>query len=90
VEEGELLVTSGLAGIFPKGLPVARVTSVSQSDISLFQAIKAELLVDPSNLEELLLLINPMPQVAPGGEPDMPVDSPVEGGPAAVGNQTAG
>jgi rod shape-determining protein MreC len=56
IEEGELLVTSGLAGIFPKGLPVARIVSVQSSRISLFQVVRAELLVDPKNLEELLLL----------------------------------
>ena len=42
LEPGELLVTSGLGGIFPKGLPVARVTSVSRSDIDLFLDVMRE------------------------------------------------
>ena len=55
--KGELLITSGLGGMFPKGLPVARVSGVERSPISLFQDIRADLLVDPGRLEELLLLL---------------------------------
>jgi rod shape-determining protein MreC len=57
LEEGELLLTSGLADIFPKGLPAARVVGIERSDISLFQTVTAEPLVDIRNLEEVLLLV---------------------------------
>ncbi|CAM2056727.1 rod shape-determining protein MreC [Desulfovibrionales bacterium] len=67
MEVGELLVTSGMAGIFPKGLPVARVHNVEQTDISLFKIVKAELLVDFQNLEELLLLRHPQGESSVGG-----------------------
>ncbi len=56
---GELLVTSGQAGAFPKGLPVARVVSIEYSDLSLFQKIMVEPLADLENLEEVLLLDGP-------------------------------
>lgn len=56
IEPGEILTTSGLGGIFPKGLPLARVTLVERSDISLFLTVEAEPLVDPAELEEVLLL----------------------------------
>lgn len=56
VSEGEILVTSGLADIFPPGLPVAKVVSVERSDISLFLKIEALPLVDMENTEEVLLL----------------------------------
>lgn len=56
LEEGEILVTSGLDDIFPKGLPVARVTKVQRSDISLFLDVWAELLIDFKSLEEVMLL----------------------------------
>lgn len=52
----ELLITSGLAGIFPKGLPVARVTSIEQSELSLFKQVRVEPLVDSRRIEEVLLL----------------------------------
>jgi rod shape-determining protein MreC len=55
--QDEILVTSGLGGMFPKGLPVARVTQVTCSPISLFQHILAQPLVRPKMQEELLLLV---------------------------------
>ncbi len=57
VKVGERLVTSGLAGIFPKGVPVAEVVSVSRSDISLFQQVLARPYVNVTRLEELILLM---------------------------------
>ncbi|MFZ5811654.1 MAG: rod shape-determining protein MreC [Thermodesulfobacteriota bacterium] len=63
LDEGELLVTSGLAGIFPKGLPVARVTEVGRTGSSLFQTVYAEPLFSPRRLEEVgLLAKNPEEQ----------------------------
>ncbi|WP_320174113.1 rod shape-determining protein MreC [Maridesulfovibrio sp.] len=56
VTEGEILVTSGLAGLFPPGLPVAKIISVERSDISLFLNVEAIPLVDMENTEEVLLL----------------------------------
>nr|WP_239057849.1 rod shape-determining protein MreC [Pseudodesulfovibrio sp. JC047] len=56
IEPNELLLSSGLSGIFPKGLPVARVTRIQRSDISLFLTVMAEPLVDMASLEEILLL----------------------------------
>ncbi len=56
LEEGELLVTSGLEDIFPKGLPVARVTEVGRTGSSLFQTVYAEPLFSPRRLEEVALL----------------------------------
>ncbi|MEG6593509.1 rod shape-determining protein MreC, partial [Desulfovibrio sp. 1188_IL3213] len=56
VNAGEILITSGLDGKYPKGIPVARVLSVAPSDYTQFMAIKAEPLVDLHHLEEVLLL----------------------------------
>ena len=70
IEPGELLVTSGLAGSFPKGLPVARVLRVERSDLSLFLDITAEPLMDFEALEEVLLLrrTGGESQASPGGD----------------------
>jgi len=59
---GETLVTSGLAGIFPKGLPVAQVQTVERSDISLFLNVRALPLVDLRNVEEGLILHRLLPE----------------------------
>lgn len=66
VSPGEILITSGLDGKFPKGLPAAVVTDVRRSDISLFQEVIAEPLVNLKMLEEVLLLMGgePVPQSA--------------------------
>ena len=56
VQPGEVLVTSGVAGIFPKGLPVAVITSVERSELSLFLDVSARPLVNPEELEEALLM----------------------------------
>ena len=56
IDSGELLLSSGLSGLYPKGLPVARVTKVQRSDISLFLTVEAEPLVDVAGVEEVLLL----------------------------------
>ena len=57
LEAGEVLVTSGQARIFPKGLPVARVTRVDRSEIDLHLFVTARPLVDLDRLEEVLLLM---------------------------------
>lgn len=68
VHPGEVLITSGLDGAYPKGLPVARVVSVTPSDFSQFQNILAEPMVDIERLEEVLLLERPARQTT--GEAD--------------------
>jgi len=56
VAKDEVLITSGLDGKFPKGIPVARVSSVAPSDYTQFLAVEAVPVVDMHHLEEVLLL----------------------------------
>lgn len=56
IEPNEILITSGMDGVYPKGLPVARVTSVKREEGTLFMDVQAEPLVDILRLEEVLLL----------------------------------
>ena len=73
VHPGEILVSSGLDGAYPKGIPVARVASVAPSDFSQFQNILAEPLVDIERLEEVVLLKRPTKLGSGGAEPGLPV-----------------
>jgi rod shape-determining protein MreC len=50
------LLSSGLGGVFPKGIPVARVVEVTPADVSLFQRVYAEPLLALRYYEELLVL----------------------------------
>jgi len=56
IQEGDLLVTSGLDGIYPKGLPVATVVKVTKHEAIAFQSVVAEPAVRFSRLEEALVL----------------------------------
>jgi len=56
VHEGDLIVTSGLEGVFPKGVPIGRVLSVDQTPGSLFKEIIIQPEVDFSKLEEVLVI----------------------------------
>jgi rod shape-determining protein MreC len=56
MEPGEILMTSGMDGVYPKGLPVAKVTSVKREEGTLFMVVRAEPLVNFARLEEVLLL----------------------------------
>jgi len=56
VQEGDLLVSSGLDGIYPKGMPVAIVTKVRKHEASSFQTVFAEPVVRFARLEEALVL----------------------------------
>ncbi len=53
---GDLLVTSGLGGIYPEGYPVATVTLVDHDTRQEFAAIKAEPVVEFDRLRYLLLI----------------------------------
>ncbi|MGD9610349.1 MAG: rod shape-determining protein MreC [Desulfovibrionaceae bacterium] len=86
VEEGEILVTSGLEEIFPKGMPVAKVIHVGRSGSSLFQVIDAEPLFTPRQLEEIGLLFRGpamAPVAAPTAAPVAPEPAPPASVPAA-------
>jgi rod shape-determining protein MreC len=57
IQEGDILVTSGLDGIYPKGLPVATVSMVKKHEASSFQTVTAKPAVRFSRLEEALVLV---------------------------------
>ncbi len=56
IQEGDRLITSGLDGIFPKGLLVGTVVKVRKKSFGLFQYVEVALAVDPSRLEEVLVV----------------------------------
>lgn len=56
VQEGDRLITSGLDGIFPKGLMVGTVTRVRKQTLGLFQHIEVAPAVDSSRAEEVLVV----------------------------------
>ena len=57
LEEGELLVTAGVDGVFPKGIPVGVVTGITPGVENLFPTVQARPAVDLDRLEEVVLLL---------------------------------
>ena len=56
VQVGDTVITSGLGGIFPKGLVTGLVTRVERKRPGIFQYIEVTPTVDFSRLEEVLIL----------------------------------
>jgi rod shape-determining protein MreC len=54
---GDLLLSSGMATVFPKGLIIGRVVNVRPQKSELFQKIDVEPAVDFERLEEVLVLL---------------------------------
>ncbi|OGB94452.1 MAG: rod shape-determining protein MreC [candidate division NC10 bacterium RBG_16_65_8] len=54
---GDEVVTSGMGGVFPKGIPVGRVTAVERKSGALFQEAALQPKVDLGRLEEVLILM---------------------------------
>jgi rod shape-determining protein MreC len=56
VKEGDVIVSSGMGGVFPKGLLIGQVSNVDRQNSSLFLKINVAPFVDFSKLEEILIL----------------------------------
>jgi len=55
--EGDLLVTSGTDGVFPRGLPLGRVQELRRSGQGLYQKAEVVPAVDVTKVEEVLVLV---------------------------------
>lgn len=67
VQEGDRVITSGLAGIFPKGLLVGTVTNVVRERHELFQHAEIQPVVDFNRLEGVFVILKE------GGGADFPL-----------------
>jgi rod shape-determining protein MreC len=56
VTAGDLIVTSGLGTLFPKGIPVGRVKAIEDKGSALFHFAVVAPMVDFARLDEVLLL----------------------------------
>lgn len=56
VEAGDKVVTSGLSGIFPKGLYVGEITKVERVEDSIFKQIEVTPASDIRKLEEVIII----------------------------------
>ncbi len=72
IEEGDLLVTSGLGGRFPPGYPVARVTAIDRQPDSPFARVSAEPLARLESTRVVLLVVAAADPIANDGATTAP------------------
>jgi len=65
VKPGDSVVTSGMDGIFPRGLLVGQITRVSQEGPGLFLNVDIRPAADFRKLEQVLILTQKPPELAP-------------------------
>jgi rod shape-determining protein MreC len=56
IQEGDDLMTSGMDGVYPKGLPVGRVHELNKDEFGLFEEAWVLPLADMSRLEDVVVL----------------------------------
>jgi len=61
VREGDIVITSGLGDIFPKGLPIGTVVSVENEPFAVYKTALIQPGVDFEHLEEVLVIGDTIP-----------------------------
>ena len=57
VRDGDVIITSGLGGVYPKGLRIGEVTQVSPSDTVMLQTADVRPAVDFGRLEQIFVML---------------------------------
>ena len=72
IKSGDLLLSSGLGGVFPAGLPVARISGVRRESNQLLAQVRAQPLAQIERDREVVLLqFEPAHPAAPAPTPPM-------------------
>jgi len=58
IQVGDLVVTSGIDNIFPKGFPIAKVELVESKSYSVSMKVELRPVVDPDKIEEVFVIRN--------------------------------
>ncbi len=59
VKAGDTIISSGLDGVYPKGLLIGQVSDVIRRNADIFQEVTVRPFVDFEKLEEVLVILNP-------------------------------
>jgi rod shape-determining protein MreC len=83
VKSGDLLVSSGLGGVFPAGLPVAKISGVRREANQLLAQVRAQPLATVDTDREIILLdFEPSHPAAPARTPPIDPESEPKAKPA--------
>jgi rod shape-determining protein MreC len=66
IQEGDTVISSGLDGVFPKGLRVGQVQSITQKNSGIFQEVVVIPFVDFEKLEEVMIVLPDLKQNGAG------------------------
>ena len=77
VKVGDIVITSGMAGGFPRGLPIGRITRIERREAELFLSAEIQPETDFGRLEEVLVITTPrettnLPPLLPVPGRDLP------------------
>lgn len=69
VEGGQVVVTSGLGSVFPKGIPVGEIAGIRSESSGLFKSADIRPFANLNRLEEVLIMTSVFPEAGspPGG-----------------------
>lgn len=63
IQPGDVLVSGGLGGLFPKGIPVGIVSKASKEQFGITQEVKVQPSVNFSKLEEVMVIVKTLDTV---------------------------
>ena len=70
LKPGENVITSGLGGIFPKGIPIGQVVDAQQVEFGLYTEARVKLSANLGALEQVWVLMSPIPMNPLNTNPD--------------------
>ena len=57
IKVGDIIVTSQISSVFPKGFPVGKVTKLIENQTDIFMSAKIEIFINPSELDQAVVLL---------------------------------
>ncbi len=79
VQPDDLVVTSGLGGVFPRDVPVGRVRRIEKSEYGMYQEVEVAPAVDFSHLTSVIVVLSPPPPPDPSASKGKKVPEPAFG-----------
>jgi len=58
IEDGDLVITSALGGLFPEGLLIGKITKIKKSDLKPFQTARIEPAFDITKNKRIFIIVN--------------------------------
>lgn len=57
IEVGDIIITSQISSVFPKGFPVGKVTKLIENQAEIYMSAKIQTFVNPSELDQAVILL---------------------------------